>query len=87
MDDEAGRQGHQPGLERRRFLGAVGAAGAAGVAMAGCDSSGHGEHDPTAHPSRAARRAVDTERHRPGNADWRIRSVGPRTRWRATPTR
>ncbi|MEU1662801.1 N,N-dimethylformamidase beta subunit family domain-containing protein [Streptomyces sparsogenes] len=79
MDDEAGRQGHRPGLERRRFLGAVGAAGAgvAGVAVAGCDSSGHREHDRTAHPSRAARRAVDTERRRPGSADWRIRSVGP----------
>ncbi|MEU5101804.1 N,N-dimethylformamidase beta subunit family domain-containing protein [Streptomyces sp. NPDC021354] len=64
----------QPALGRRRFLGAVGAA--AGVAVAGCDSASHGEPDRAARPSEAMR-AVDAERSKRGNADWRIRSVGP----------
>lgn len=69
--------GDPGGLDRRRFLGAA-AMGAAGIAVgvtAGCDStsgkspgSGATGGDP---PDPA------TERDRPGDPDWRIRSTGP----------
>ncbi|MGW3571045.1 N,N-dimethylformamidase beta subunit family domain-containing protein [Streptomyces sp. NPDC000941] len=76
MGDEAIRDDGRDGrsLGRRGFLGAVGAAGAA---VAGCESSGGGEHGRAARPSKALQRAVDAERAMPGSADWRIHSVGP----------
>ena len=67
------------GINRRTLLGTT-AAGAAGLALSACSSPNDTPSPTSAHAltsSPAPSASPTPERDLPGNADWRIRSVGP----------